>query len=178
MAETGGSAPRTDTRGGAAPAGAWRVEAVGPESPEARALVAASESELSALYASEHRNALSVEALVALGADYVVARDPAGRALAGGGLAVLADDGRYGELKRLVTLPEARRRGAARAVVAALEALARTRGLRLMRLETGEASPEAIALYARLGYRRRGPFGRYAENGSSVFMEKRLEGGP
>jgi putative acetyltransferase len=43
-----------------------------------------------------------------------------------------------------------------------------------MRLETGEASPAALAAYARLGYRRPGPFGAYVENGSSIFMEKAL----
>ena len=39
-------------------------------------------------------------------------------------------------------------------------------------LETGLASPEAIRLYARLGYRETGPFGTYVDNGSSVYMEK------
>ncbi len=61
-----------------------------------------------------------------------------------------------------------------RAVDAALEAEARARGLDLMRLETGEDSPEAIRAYERVGYARRGPFGDYEENGSSVFMERRL----
>jgi putative acetyltransferase len=59
-------------------------------------------------------------------------------------------------------------------VVAALEAEARARALPLMRLETGEASTGALALYTRIGYCRRGPFGKYRENGSSVFMEKAL----
>ncbi|RMF38054.1 MAG: GNAT family N-acetyltransferase, partial [Alphaproteobacteria bacterium] len=47
-------------------------------------------------------------------------------------------------------------------------------GLPLLRLETGEDSPDALAFYAKSGFARRGPFGEYRENGSSVFMEKRL----
>jgi len=57
---------------------------------------------------------------------------------------------------------------------AALEDAARAQGLALIRLETGQASPEAIRLYARLGYREIGPFGAYRDNGSSIFMEKAL----
>ncbi|MEO0761250.1 MAG: GNAT family N-acetyltransferase, partial [Pseudomonadota bacterium] len=68
--------------------------------------------------------------------------------------------------------PAWRRRGIATTVVAALEAIARAGGATVLRLETGLASPDALALYDRLGYRRRGPFGAYVENGSSVFMEK------
>jgi putative acetyltransferase len=39
-------------------------------------------------------------------------------------------------------------------------------------LETGYLQPEAIALYERLGYSRRGPFGLYTEDPNSVFMHK------
>jgi putative acetyltransferase len=40
-------------------------------------------------------------------------------------------------------------------------------------LETGIRQPEALGLYERLGFVRRGPFGDYAEDPLSVFMEKR-----
>ena len=39
-------------------------------------------------------------------------------------------------------------------------------------LETGYLQPEAIALYQRLGYSHRGPFGPYTEDLNSVFMHK------
>ena len=78
----------------------------------------------------------------------------------------------YAELKRIFTTRAARGRGVAKAIVTALEEIAKGAGLSVVRLETGLASPEAIALYKRLGYREIGPFGEYAENGSSVFMEK------
>jgi hypothetical protein len=35
-------------------------------------------------------------------------------------------------------------------------------------------SAQATRAYARMGYRRRGSFGTYVENGPSVFMEKAL----
>lgn len=157
----------------ARPRWTWRIERCAPDAPEALALIAGSEAELAAIYPPAVRSAFSPAQLIAAGVAFVLARDAAGHARACGGLAPLADaDGPYGELKRIYVAPEARRRGAAKAVIGALEAEARALGLPLLRLETGEASPEAIALYAALGYRRRGPFGAYRENGSSVFMER------
>jgi putative acetyltransferase len=138
--------------------------------PDALRLIGESEAELAALYPPEHRSAFSPEQLIAAGVIFLLARRE-GAALGCGGLAPL--DG-YGELKRIFTTRAARGGGVARAVLAGLEAEARALGLDLLRLETGHRSPEAIALYARCGYARRGPFGGYVENGSSVFMEKRL----
>ncbi len=147
-----------------------RVAHTPVDHPDALRLIGESEAELAALYAPEVRSAFSPEQLIAARVHFVVARID-GAAAGCGGLAPL--DG-YGELKRIFTTAGARGHGVGRAVVAALEAEARRRGLPLMRLETGDASPEALALYARCGYARRGPFGHYLENGSSVFMEKAL----
>jgi putative acetyltransferase len=152
----------------------WRIEPAPPDAPDSRALIAGSEAELAALYPPEERFALSPEALVAAGARFFLARDPAtDEALACLGLAVLRDpDGRpYGELKRLFAAPAARRRGAAKALIRHVESEARALALPLLRLETGPANAAALALYASLGYRRRGPFGDYAASGSSIFME-------
>jgi putative acetyltransferase len=43
-----------------------------------------------------------------------------------------------------------------------------------MRLETGISQPDALRLYERAGYVRRGPFGNYGPDPLSVFMEKSL----
>jgi putative acetyltransferase len=137
---------------------------------EALRLIGESEAELSGLYPPEVRHAFSPDQLVAAGVRFVTAWE-GGAAVGCGGFAPFHG---YGELKRIFTTRAARGRGVGRAVVGALEALARAEGLALIRLETGAASPDALALYERLGYARRGPFGAYAENGSSVFMEKRL----
>jgi putative acetyltransferase len=137
---------------------------------QALRLIGESEAELASLYPPEARHAFSPDQLIAAEVHFVTAWD--GPAAVGcGGVAPCHG---YGELKRIFTTRSARGRGVGRAVVAALEDWARARGLPAMRLETGSASPDAIALYQRLGYARRGPFGAYAENGSSVFMEKPL----
>lgn len=146
------------------------VEARHPLDPAALAMIAGSEAELSALYRPEVRHAFSPQQLVDAQVRFLVAfRD--GEPVGCGGFAPCAG---YGELKRMFVVPSARGSGVAPAVIARLEALARAEGFALMRLETGSASPAAIAFYARSGYRRIGPFGGYAENGSSVFMEKPL----
>ncbi|MAS42765.1 MAG: GNAT family N-acetyltransferase [Rhodobacteraceae bacterium] len=141
-----------------------------PGAPEALELIAGSEAELASIYPPEVRFAFSPQELIDAGVHFVVAWAE-GKPVACGGFAPLAG---YGELKRMYTRPEARGRRIAAAIIAALEAEARARGLDLMRLETGEDSPEAIRAYERVGYARRGPFGDYEENGSSVFMERRL----
>ena len=59
------------------------------------------------------------------------------------------------------TAPDQRRQGHASAVLDALEAAARDRGYRRLRLETGPAQPEARSLYERRGYAGIAPYGRY-----------------
>lgn len=129
-----------------------------------------SEEELAALYPPEVRHAFSPAQLIDAGVVFVTAHLD-GHLVGCGGMA--PGEG-YGELKRIFVTRAARGRRIAAAIVARLEDEARARLLPVMRLETGGASPEAIRAYGRMGYVRRGPFGDYAENGSSVFMEKSL----
>ncbi|MFN3614339.1 MAG: GNAT family N-acetyltransferase [Rubrimonas sp.] len=151
------------------PSASLTIRRVTPDHPDALALIALSEAEQAAIYPPEVRHAFSPDQLIAAGVIFLVASD--GAPLGCGGVAPL--DG-YGELKRIFTVRAARGAGVASAIVRALENEALALGLRTMRLETGNRSPAALRLYGRLGYARRGPFGGYAENGSSVFMEKRL----
>jgi putative acetyltransferase len=53
-----------------------------------------------------------------------------------------------------------------------LEAHARSRGARVVRLETGIRQPEALALYRRRGYGYVPAFPPYDPDPLSVFMEK------
>jgi putative acetyltransferase len=73
--------------------------------------------------------------------------------------------------------PECRGQGVARAVLALLETQAAQAGCTLVQLETGPYQPEALALYARSGYQRCGPFGGYWDDPLSVFMQKQIGGG-
>ncbi|GAA1700808.1 GNAT family N-acetyltransferase [Fodinicola feengrottensis] len=78
------------------------------------------------------------------------------------------------EIKRMYVVPKHRGRGAGRAVLAALEQTARSRGATVARLETGTEQPEAITLYERGGYDRIDAFGSYVDNPQSVCYERIL----
>ncbi|MEV5238773.1 GNAT family N-acetyltransferase [Streptomyces cinnamoneus] len=81
------------------------------------------------------------------------------------------------ELKRMYVVPEARGRGLARRILAALEDSARQAGRRRMVLETGNRQPEAIALYTSSGYVPAVPkFGLYRAYDSSRCFSKPLAG--
>jgi GNAT superfamily N-acetyltransferase len=73
-----------------------------------------------------------------------------GIAVCGGGLKRLDDDAV--EIKRMYVVPAARRQGLARRLLGALEAAARERGYRIVRLDTGPRQPHAKALYTATGY--------------------------
>ncbi len=82
--------------------------------------------------------------------------------------------GQVGEIKRMYVEPAARGRGLARALLAVLEAAATGAGCTEMRLETGNAQPEAIELYRSSGYERIPGYGYYRESPSNVCMAKPL----
>lgn len=143
-----------------------------PGHPDAQALMALSEALMSALYPAESNHFEPASGL----------RPPQGcfhgawrgeRLVGCGGVKWFEAHG-YGEIKRLFVLDSERGRGIARQLMAQLEVELLQRGLGLARLETGIHQPEALALYRRLGYVERGPFGSYALDPLSVFMEKQL----
>src|SRR5205823_760279 len=67
------------------------------------------------------------------------------------------------EVKRMYTVPDARGRGVALALLRGLEEAARRAGRKRIVLETGHAQPEAIALYHKAGYARIPDFGHYKD---------------
>lgn len=91
------------------------------------------------------------------------------------GCGALVDQaGAYAEFKRLYVLPECRGLGIGQRILVELEARAHAAGLSFVRLETGVTQPEAVRLFERAGYQRRGPFGDYPDDPLSVFLEKCL----
>ncbi len=78
------------------------------------------------------------------------------------------------EIKRMFVAPAGRRRGVARAVLAALEAEARNLGGRRMVLETGNKQVEALALYRREGFEEIPRYVPYVDAQHSVCMAKPL----
>ena len=141
-----------------------------PFDADALALINASDIEQAELYPPEVQFALSPRELVECDVRFFVARQ-AGAALGCCGYQLM--DG-YAEVKRVFVRSEMRGTGVAAALMKHAEASAAREGVVIMRLETGVDSPAALRLYQGLGYDRRGPFGAYADNGASVFMEKAL----
>lgn len=80
------------------------------------------------------------------------------------GCAGLRRHGDGAELKRMYIRPGHRRRGYARAMLAALEDWARAHGYLRLTLETGSAQPEAVALYLSSGYQQVENFGYYKDS--------------
>ncbi len=141
-----------------------------PDQPEVHALIGELDTYLYSLYPPENVYALDLASLLQPGVLFAVARDHDGVAL---GCAAIVVTPAWGELKRMYVRPQARGRGVARLLIAALEARAEELGCRSFMLETGPTMVEALTLYERLGYQRRGPFGDYPDDPLSVFMEKR-----
>lgn len=153
-----------------------RLAPLDPAHPDAQALIAQSEAYMSALYPSESNHFEPADGL----------RPPNGqfwglwlgeRLVGCGGVkhhARVGAEPAYGEIKRLFVLDSARGRGVAKQLMARLETDLIECGVGLARLETGIHQPEALALYGRLGYRERTPFGGYAPDPLSAFFEKQL----
>jgi GNAT superfamily N-acetyltransferase len=94
-----------------------------------------------------------------------------GEPIAIGGLRPLDDDG-VCEIKRMYVVPNARSRGAGRALLAALEDAARGLGYQRARLDAGPEQRHSRALFAKTGYVE---IARYNDNHiADYFAEKRL----
>lgn len=142
-----------------------------PDSADAVALVTELEAHLAARYPAESRHGYSVEKLIREGVAFFVARVD-GAAAACGGVQIYG--GEYAELKRMYVRPQFRGLGLGKRMLDELAAHARSRGVRLLRLETGVDQTEAIGLYEGFGFRRRPPFGAYRDDPLSLFFEKEL----
>ncbi len=144
-----------------------------PDSPGARRLIALSDAYLTSLYPPASNHLESVDDLMKPHVCFLGIEEADGLA-ACGAVKLLDDDVAYGEIKRLFVAPMHRGKGYARSLMLALEAELARRSLALARLEVGISQPEALGLYRALGYRERDPFGSYAPDPLSVFMEKQI----
>ena len=78
------------------------------------------------------------------------------------------------EIKRMYMLPEARGKGIAAEILAALEVWAKELPVTRCILETGYKQPEAIALYKKCGYQIIPNYGQYVALENSVCFGKRF----
>ena len=146
--------------------------------PPVVALLDALDRYLGELYEPEANHILSVRELLAPEVSFFVARHGADIVGTGAvrrmpGEADSAGQG-YGEIKRMYVDPAARGQRIGERLLQTLEASLKEQGVALALLETGSAQREAVRLYERCGYTRRGAFGGYPDNGLSVFMSKAL----
>lgn len=121
------------------------------------------------LYPPQSHHGIDIDALSQPNVLFAVVRDQQGTAV-GCGAMVLQPE--FGEIKRMFVRPANRGGGIAMRLLATLEKEAVARACPRFVLETGVSQPEALALYARAGYLRCGPFGDYADDPLSVFMHK------
>jgi putative acetyltransferase len=141
-----------------------------PAEPSIRVLIDALDQYMIPLYPAESNHLLDIETLRQPEMRFFSAR--VGDDVMGCGGCWLHGD--YAEIKRVYVSPSARGLGLAKKLMQRIEDEARACGRTIARLETGIHQPEALGLYRALGYVDRGPFGNYAKDPNSVFMEKRL----
>ncbi len=135
------------------------------------ALVQLLDHTLAVLDGEEHAFYAQYNKVVAI--RHVVVAYQAGRPVGCGAIKPLEAAGTV-EVKRMYVEVAARGHGIATAVLAELEGWARELGYARCILETGKKQPEAIALYAKSGYRRIPNYGQYLHVENSVCFEKSL----
>ncbi len=143
------------------------------DDPGIVALVARSDEYLSALYPPESNHAEPLEALIGLNSAFFAGYLDRQLAVCGA-VKIVEDDPVYAEIKRVFVAERFRGRGLATRMMQYLEDYLLKTGVTTVRLEAGPRQPEALKLYAKLGYSERGPFGSYRPDPLSVFMEKIL----
>ncbi len=148
-----------------------RISFESPGQAEAIALIAELDAYQSSLYPPESHHALDLTSVGEEGLLFAVARDDAEQAVGCGAVVLSAE---YGELKRMYVRPQQRGQGLAKRILQTLEAAAIAADCSVLKLESGPYQAEALGLYARCGYTRCGPYGGYADDPLSVFMQKKL----
>ena len=146
---------------------------IGPLPQEdAAELFAASEASMATLYPAESNHFVGPDVFAAEGNLLIgvfVEQKPVGCV---GWVMTSATEA---EVKRLFVDEYHRSAGVGRALMEALHDHAKKAGLTVLRLETGIHQVESLSLYRSLGYRDIEPFGDYAPDPLSIFMEISLQ---
>lgn len=146
-----------------------------PLQDDVRRLVDKLNAHLLPLSPLEFQFKMTVEQMADSDTTLFVARDESGMAVGMGALKVHSAE--LGEVKRMFTDPEVRGKRVGSALLDAIVALGRQRGLSILMLETGtgEGMAEAHRLYTRSGFTPRGPFLDYPDSEWSAFFEMPLK---
>jgi putative acetyltransferase len=145
-----------------------------PLQDDVRKLVAALNEHLLPLSPLEFQFKMTVEQMAEPHTTVFVARTENGEAVGCGALKTHGDG--LGEVKRMYTMTEVRGQRVGSALLDAVVALAREKGLTQLLLETGEGPgfEGAFRLYERSGFTVRGPFLDYPDSEWSRFYEMAL----
>lgn len=146
-----------------------------PLQADVRGLVAKLNDHLLPLSPLEFQFKMTVEQMAGSDTTLFVARDETGTAVGMGALKV--HSAALGEVKRMFTDPQVRGKRIGSALLEAIVALARAKGLPTLMLETGTGPgmAEAHRLYTRSGFALRGPFLDYPDSEWSAFFELPLK---
>ncbi|ABD56516.1 GNAT family N-acetyltransferase [Jannaschia sp. CCS1] len=146
------------------------VAQVQPSDPAVAALIEAHQAAARLHYAPEDCHSEDADAL-ADAATRMFAASHDGKVIAIGGYKLIGEA--VAEVKSVYADPGARGLGAGKALMGHLMADAKAAGVSHLLLEAGTdtyAAP-ARALYTRMGFSQRGPFGAYSSAAASTFME-------
>lgn len=145
-----------------------------PLQDDVRELVALLNGHLLPLSPLEFQFKMTVEQMADAKTTVFVARDEAGRAVGIGALKVESPE--LAEVKRMYTRPEVRGQRVGSALLEAITALAVSKGVGHLMLETGVGSGfgGAHRLYLNSGFTSCGAFLDYPDSGHSAFFEKWL----
>ncbi|WP_380054819.1 GNAT family N-acetyltransferase [Falsihalocynthiibacter sp. SS001] len=146
------------------------IEKGDPRDPRALTLLTAHHALMQSLFPAESNHYLSAGALCAPEVTFLIARE--GEAFLGCG--ALANKGVYGEIKSMFVADNARGKGVANKLLTSLIAAAQEASLPKLYLETGNTLHAAHKLYEKQGFDYCGPFGDYAADPLSLFMERAL----
>jgi ribosomal protein S18 acetylase RimI-like enzyme len=115
-----------------------------------------------------------IEGAYARGGGLFLVGERQGRIVAMGGVRLVPPDGQRGLVTRMRVAPDLQGRGYGRALLAALEAHARARGVAALALDTTTRQDRAMRLYRAAGYRESGR--RRLRGLEVVLFEKSLDG--
>lgn len=146
-----------------------------PLQDDVRDLVRALNDHLIPLSPLEFQFKMTVEQMAEPNTTLFVARDGSRHAVGMGALKIHSTE--LGEVKRMYTDPAVRGQRVGSQLLAAIVELARAKQIRTLMLETGtgEGMAEAHRLYARSGFKARGPFLDYPDSEWSAFFELPLD---
>jgi GNAT superfamily N-acetyltransferase len=157
------------------PSDRWELalRPIAVEYDEAAELIAELDADLAVRYGSDDDPVLAhPEEFVAPHGRFFVVNEQ-DRPLACAGIRRIAPG--TAELKRMYVRPTARGRGLARLLLATCERAAADLGFDELWLETGDAQPEAVALYLSAGYEPVPAFGQYQHSPRSITLGKGVQ---